>query len=95
MKFGRYVALQLKFALASSLVVGLVLAIVVLLTGGVEGSITLDIDISRADIVWFIVGAPALITLLFLMFAPVSFFAYTAISRVWKTPSSKCPPRNS
>lgn len=83
MKFGKYVVLQFKVAFSSSLVIGLVLGILILVSGGAEGSITLDIELSASDSVWFLLAAPAIVTLLFLIFSPLSFFVYTAISRVW------------
>ena len=88
MKFGKYVVLQLKVAFSSSLAIGLVLGILVLVIGGVEGTITLDIDISRSDSVWFLLGVPSIVTLLFLIFTPVSFLVLTSISRAWKGKSS-------
>lgn len=88
MEFGKYVVLQLKVAFSSSLAIGLVLGILVLVIGRAEGSITLDIDVSRSDSVWFLLGVPSAITLLFLIFTPVSFFVFTSISRARKPKSS-------
>ena len=88
MKFGKYVVIQLKVAFSSSLAIGLVLGIVVLVIGRAEGTITLDIDISRSDSVWFLLGVPSTVTLLFLIFTPISFFVYASISRARKPRSS-------
>lgn len=88
MKFGKYIVLQLKIAFSSSLTVGLVLGMLLLVIGKVEGTITLDIDLSPSDSVWFFLGVPLCVTLLFLVFCPLSFFVHAAISRVWKEKSS-------
>ena len=81
MKFNRYIAELTKFALSTSLVLGLVLGTLVIVTGGAEGSITLDIDLSAIDSIWFLIGTPVLILLLFLLVSPLSycvhFFAFS------------------
>jgi len=87
-KFGKYVILQLKIAFASSFAVGLALGILLLVIGKVEGTITLDINLSPSDSVWFFLGVPLSVTLLFLVFCPISFFVHAAISRAWKETSS-------
>jgi len=87
-KFGKYVALQSKVVFSSSLALGLVLGILVLAFGGAEGSITLDIDISRSDSIWFLLGVPSILTLLFLIVTPRSFLVHTSISRTWTRRSS-------
>jgi len=84
MKFGEYVVLQLQVAFSSSLAIGLVLGILVLVTGGAEGTITLDIDLAPSDSMWLLLGVPSTVTLLFLVITPVSFFVHAAISRAWR-----------
>ena len=84
MKIGRYVALQQKIAFSSSLAIGVVLGIALLVGGGIEGSINLDIELSRYDSVWFLLGTPLIVTLLFLLFTPLSFLLHEANSRVWE-----------
>ena len=88
MKFCKYVVLQTKIAFSSSLAVGLALGLLLLFVGKVEGTITLDIDLSHSDSIWFFLGVPLSLTVLFLVFCPLSFFVYSAISRVWKDTSS-------
>jgi hypothetical protein len=60
----------------------LVLGILILASGGAEGTITLDIDFSRSDSVWFLLGTPLVLTFLFLAFSPLSFFIDAAASRI-------------
>jgi len=87
-KFGKYVALQSKVVFSSSLAIGLVLGILVLAFGGAEGAITLDIDISRSDSIWFLLGVPSILTLLFLIVTPISFLVHTLMPRTWTRRSS-------
>ena len=72
-KFNGYIAELTKFVLSTSLVLGLVLGILVLVTGGAEGSITLDIDFSAIDSIWFLLGTPFLLTAVFLLVSPLSY----------------------
>lgn len=83
MKFSRYLVLLLRLTFTSSLAVGLVLGILMLFIGGAKGSITLDIELSRSDSVWFLVGAPLIFTFLFLVVSPLSFFIHAATTRLW------------
>ncbi|MBE9538820.1 MAG: hypothetical protein IMF06_07030 [Proteobacteria bacterium] len=89
MKFSEYVVLQLKVAFSSSLAIGLVLGILALAIGKAEGTITLDIDLSPSDSLWFLLGVPSAVTLLFLVITPVSFFLHSAISRTRKEESGR------
>ena len=73
MKFKGYITELAKYALSTSLVLGLLLGILVLVTGGAEGSITLDIGLSTIDSIWFLLGTPALFLVLFLLFSPLSY----------------------
>ncbi len=82
MKFGKFVALQLKSAFCSATALGLLLGILIMVIGQVKGSITLEIELSRSDSVWFLLGVPLTVTLLFLLVTPVSFLVHAAISRV-------------
>ena len=83
MKLGKFIALQLRFTLSSSLAVGLVLGILALVSSGAEGTISLDIDLSSSDSIWISLGIPLVITTLFLICSPLSFLIYTVVSRVW------------
>lgn len=82
MKFSSYLVLLLQLTFASSLAIGLVLGVLMLFIGGAEGSITLDIELSRPDSVWFLVGTPLIITFLFLVVSPLSFFIHAATTRL-------------
>ena len=81
MKFNRYITELIKFVLSSSLVLGLVLGIMVLVTGGAEGSITIDIDLSAIDSIWFLLGTPFLLTAVFLLTSPLSYYVHSIAFR--------------
>ena len=76
MKFTGYLVELTKFVLATSLALGLVLGILVLVTGGAEGSITLDIDLSASDSIWFLIGTPVLLGAVALLVSPLSYGLY-------------------
>ena len=76
MKFNRYITELTKFVLSTSVVLGLLLGMVVLVTGGVEGSITVDIDLSAIDSLWFLLGTPFLLIAVFTLLSPLSYCVY-------------------
>ena len=80
MKFSDYIFIMLKFTFSSSLAIGLVLGVLVLVIGGAEGTITFDIDLSSDDSIRFLLGVPLIVTTLFLLFAPISFIVHSLIS---------------
>ena len=81
MKFRRYLAHMMKGTFSSSCALGLVLGVLILVTGGAEGEISLDIDISTIDSLWFFLGVPALISALFLLLSPLSYLIQGAVFR--------------
>ena len=88
MKFRSYITEMLKGTLSSSLALGLVLGALLLITGGVEGEISLDIDFSATDSLWFFLGVPAVISALFLLLSPLSYFIHAAAFRAKPARSS-------
>ncbi len=81
MKFNRYFIELAKFVLSSSLALGFLLAIVVLVTGGAEGSATIDIDISASDGIWILLGTPFLLTAASLLVSPLSYCIHRFVLR--------------
>ena len=81
MKFRSYIAYTMKVAFSSSCALGLVLGVLVLVTGGAEGEISVDIDFSTKDSLWFFLGVPALISVLFILLSPLSYFIHGAVFR--------------
>ena len=89
MKFNSYITDLAKFAFSTSLVLGMVLGILVLVTGGAEGSITLDIDLSAIDSIWFLLGTPILFVVVFLLVSPLSYGVHLlAFKRKAEKPSN-------
>ncbi|MEE4144835.1 MAG: hypothetical protein V2I26_08555 [Halieaceae bacterium] len=81
MRFGSFVLQQVKFAFCSSLAIGLVIGLLLLLTGGAEGAITLDIDLGYSDSVWFLLGMPVFVISLFVIFSPLAYLIHKWIFR--------------
>lgn len=81
MRFRGYLAGTMRGAFSSSLALGVVLGVLVLATGGAEGEVSLDIDLSRGDSFWFFLGVPVLISALFLFVSPLSYFIYRVVFR--------------
>ena len=83
MTFGKYIALLTKMALSSSLAIGLVLAIALLFSGGVQGDLNFELEFAPLDAIWLLLAPPVLLTLVFLFFTPLSFFIHSVLLRVW------------
>ncbi|TXS95308.1 hypothetical protein FV139_05260 [Parahaliea maris] len=83
MTFRQLLGAQLRHTGLFMLTLGLVLTALLLVVGGVEGSISLDIDISRTDGPWLVLGLPLLFTLLALLCSPFAFLLYRGGSRLW------------
>ncbi len=80
MTFPRHLAEILRSVLLFSIALGLMLAIALLFISGVEGSITVDIDLGRSDAPWFLLGTPLVLSLLVLVASPVSYL----LLRLWQ-----------
>ncbi len=83
MTFARYITLLVKVVLSSSLAIGLFFSIALFLSGGVQGDLSFEIDIAPLDALWFFLGTPVLLTIVFLLITPISFFIHTLLLRVW------------
>jgi hypothetical protein len=81
MKYRNHIAETMRGAFSSSLALGLVLGILMLIVGSVEGDITLDIELARWDSLWFFIGAPLLTCMLFLLLSPLSYFIHSITFR--------------
>jgi hypothetical protein len=80
MGFGHYFRMSTKVVLAVSLAAGLLLGLLVLLTG--EGNVNLDLEIeSRSDAVWIIISLPLAAVLTSLLLAPLSFLLHRLMFR--------------
>jgi hypothetical protein len=81
MNYRSYIAKTMRGAFSSSLALGLVLGILMLIVGSVEGEISLDIGLARWDSIWFVIGAPLLTCMLFLLLSPLSYFIHAMTFR--------------
>jgi hypothetical protein len=80
MGFGNYIRTSSKVVLAVSLAAGLLLGLLVLLTG--EGDVNLALEIeSRSDAIWILVGLPLIALLTSLLLTPLSYLLYRLIFR--------------
>ena len=64
----------------ASLALGLVMAALLLVAKGVEGTISLELD--RGDAPWFAIGIPVLLTLLAVVTSPLSYLLQRLLSRL-------------
>ncbi len=83
MTFRQFLGAQLRHTCLFTLTLGLVLTALLLAVGGVEGSISLDIEISRGDSTWLVLGLPLLFTLLVLLCSPLAYLMFRGGSRLW------------
>lgn len=88
MKFGKFIAAQLQHAVSFSLSLGLLAGLLVLLIGRAEGSITLDIDITYIDSIWFLLGIPLVVIVLFLLCSPLSYFIHRGVLQIFSSAST-------
>ena len=81
MPFRRYLGQLCKFVVSSSLTLGLILGISLLVAGESSMSLDLDLDFGIFDGFWLILGLPALSILIFTILSPLSFFVHKLLSR--------------
>ncbi len=67
----------------ASLALGLVMAALLLIAKGVEGTISLELD--RGDAIWFAIGIPIILTVLAVITSPLSYLLQRLFSRLWGT----------
>ena len=81
MSFGNYIKQLSKFALTSSLVMGLIIGIALLLSGGSTMEIDLTFEFGRFDGIWFVIGLPILSILVLVVLSPLSLPLHRLLSR--------------
>ncbi len=69
------------FILSSSLVLGLVLGIILLLLGEVSMNIDGDLEFGALDGFWLILALPVLSILVFVLLSPLSFLIHKLLSK--------------
>jgi hypothetical protein len=81
MNYWKYARQMFAFVLSSSLTLGLVAGVAMLISGKLSMNIDLDVDIGAYDGLAVIVGLPAAALLLFLLLSPVSFWLHRLLWR--------------
>ena len=74
--FRDYVGLLVRFAVSSSLVLGLIIGIWLLVSGGTTAEIDLTIELGRFNGFWMVLLLPVLVLLIMLLIAPLSYFVF-------------------
>ena len=78
---GNYVKQLSKFVLSSSVVLGLIVGVSLLIAGETTMEIDLTFEFGPFDGVWWILGLPVLSILFFVILSPLSFLIHRLISR--------------
>lgn len=81
MSFGIYFKRMLGVILSSTLALGLLAGIVLLVFGDFTMNLEGDIEIGRFDGLWLVFGLPILSALVFVILSPLSFLLSRLISR--------------
>jgi len=81
MSFGRYFRQLCIFVVSSSLTLGLILGISLLVAGESSMNLDLDLDFGIFDGFWLILGLPVLSILIFTILSPLSFLVHRLLSR--------------
>jgi amino acid transporter len=81
MSLGNYIKQLTKFVLSSSIVLGLIVGVSVLIAGETTIEIDLTLEFGPFDSVWWIVGLPIISTLICVILSPLSFLIYRLSSR--------------
>lgn len=77
---GSYIKQLFKVVSSSSLVLGLILGIALLVTGGTTMEVDLTFEFGTLDGLWFILGVPVVSVLVFTILSPLSFLVYRLFS---------------
>ncbi|WOJ94720.1 hypothetical protein R0135_06015 [Congregibacter variabilis] len=83
MTFTRFLKTQILMAVLSGLALGIVLCIALLLIGGVNGEIALDIELASADGFWGLLLLPLLLAVLVLLVSPLSYTLILLVNK-WR-----------
>jgi hypothetical protein len=74
--FRDYVGLLVRFSVSSSFVMGLIIGIWLLVSGGTTAEIDLTIELGRFNGFWMVLLLPVLVALITLLIAPLSYFVF-------------------
>ena len=81
MRYGRYIKNLLKTVLSSSLALGLIVGVAIIVNGETTAEIDLTLDFDEVVGVGVILGLPVLSILIFSLLSPLSFFIHKILSK--------------
>lgn len=81
MRYGRYIKNLLKTVLSSSLALGLIIGVAIIVNGETTAEIDLTLDFDEMVGVGVILGLPVLSILIFSLLSPLSFFIHKILSK--------------
>ncbi|EAQ96872.2 hypothetical protein [Congregibacter litoralis] len=82
MPFIRFLKTQLRMALLSGIALGVLLALLLLFTGGIGGEVSADIEPSALDGLWALLVLPLLLVVLVLGVSPLAFVLMLLLRRL-------------
>ena len=81
MPFGDYIKQLGNIILSSSLALGLIVGSSLLVNGEMTMEIDLTLEFEAIDGIWFLIGVPVIMTLVFLLLSPLSYGIYRLLTR--------------
>ena len=91
MNFREYIAQLAKIVISSSVALGLVIALALLIVGETSMNLEIGLEIETLDSLWVALGLPVLALLVFLAVSPLSLLIYRllpSVRRVAKSPDA-------
>ena len=76
-----YVGTLCRFVISSSLALASIVFVALLISGGASITADLNLDVSRLDGVWLLLGLPLVALVTFVVLAPLSFLLHR---RLWR-----------
>lgn len=74
--FRDYVVLLVRITVASSVVLGMIFGIAILISGGTTANIDLTIELNRFNGFWMVILLPVVSLLLLVLASPLSYFLF-------------------
>lgn len=81
MSFKQYLKQLVGVTLTSSLALGIVMGVAILVSGGFTAGIDLTLEFAQMDGLWLVPGAPLFFLLVFLLLSPLSFLLCRSLFR--------------
>jgi hypothetical protein len=79
--FSSYIKQLFKFVLSSSVVLGLIVGLSLLIAGETTMEIDLTFEFGRFDGFWWMLGVPVLAILVFVILSPLSFLIHRQLTK--------------